>query len=177
MVHIRKMIPEDRSVVYEMLMQTDMFTMAEVNVAVELIDIYLFNKDQQDYDVYVAEFNEQVIGYICFGPTPATEATFDLYWIVVSPEMQSKGFGSQLLKFVEKEVMRQKGKLLIIETSSQHKYIPTQNFYKSRSYKLEARIKDFYRAGDDRLIFVKRFNNPVHGESKKNGTLEEAVAK
>jgi ribosomal protein S18 acetylase RimI-like enzyme len=177
MVHIRKMLPEDRGFLYEILMQTDMFTMAEVNVAVELIDTYLFNKDQKDYDVYVAEFNEQVIGYVCFGPTPATEATFDLYWIVVSPEMQNQGIGSQLLKYVEKEVIRQKGKLLIIETSSQHKYIPTQLFYKSKNYKLEARIKDFYRTGDDRLIFVKRFNNLTHGESRKNGTLEEAIAK
>ncbi|MCI0514716.1 GNAT family N-acetyltransferase [candidate division KSB1 bacterium] len=159
MYHIRKMFPEDRQVIYDILQQTEMFTIAEINVAMELIDTYLFNKEQQDYLIYVAESPEQeVAGYVCFGPTPAAEGTFDLYWIAVSPEVQNKGIGKQILNFVESEVKQQAGRIIIIETSSQSKYLPTQQFYLKNHYIIEARIKDFYKVGDDRLIFVKRFN-------------------
>ncbi|MBN1893296.1 GNAT family N-acetyltransferase [bacterium] len=157
MIDIRKMLPGDRSALYEILQQTDMFTMPEIEVAMELIDCYLFNKDQKDYLIYVAaEDKKNVVGYVCFGPTPATEGTYDLYWIAVSPDRQQEGIGKTLLQFVEQQVIQKQGKIIIIETSSQKKYKPTQQFYQSNRYALEARIKDFYKTGDDRLIFVKR---------------------
>lgn len=157
MAKIRKMIAQDRDVIFEILEKTIMFTQAEIDVAMELIDIFLTNKQQKDYIIYIAE-NErkEVVGYVCYGPTPATEGTFDLYWIAVSPKMQGKGIGKELLIFTEQEVLRQNGRLIIIETSSQPKYTPTQQFYLKNNYQVEARIKDFYSPGDDRLIFVKR---------------------
>ena len=157
MVKIRKMITQDRDVIFDIISKTDMFTQAEIDVAMELIDIFLTKKEQQDYLIYVAENKgKEVVGYVCYGPTPATEGTFDLYWIAVSPTMQGKGIGKELLSFTENYVLRQKGRLIIIETSSQLKYQPTQQFYIKNKYIIEARIKDFYRRGDDRLIFVKR---------------------
>ena len=157
MVKIRKMISQDRDVVFDIITKTNMFTQAEIDVAMELIDIFLTKKEQQDYLIYVAENKgKEVVGYVCYGPTPATEGTFDLYWIAVSPTMQGKGIGKELLSFTENYVLRQKGRLIIIETSSQSKYQPTQQFYVKNKYIIEARIKDFYRRGDDRLIFVKR---------------------
>lgn len=158
MTNIRKMFPEDRAELYEILQQTDMFTFAEISVAMELIDTYLFNKEQNDYEIYVAELGGEVVGYTCFGQTPAAEGTFDLYWIAVAPSMQNRGIGKELLLFTEQEIVHRKGRLLVIETSSQSKYHPTQQFYLKNNYIIEARIKDFYRVGDDRLIFTKRFN-------------------
>jgi len=103
----------------------------------------------------VAELEGRAVGYVCFGPTPATEGTYDLYWIAVSPKLHNKGIGRQLLNFTEREVVRMGGRLLIIETSSQEKYAPTQAFYLKNGYEIEARIRDFYRPGDDRLIYTK----------------------
>ncbi|MBC7186551.1 MAG: GNAT family N-acetyltransferase [Calditrichaeota bacterium] len=177
MITIRKLQPEDRAAVYEILQQTDMFTMAEVNVAMELIDTYLFNKEQRDYLVYAAVAESgQVAGYVCFGPTPATEGTFDLYWIAVAPAMQNQGVGKQLLQFVEEYVKSQNGRLIIIETSSQKKYLPTQQFYLRNNYTVEARIKDFYRPGDDRLIFAKRLNAMPEGGQTPHGRLAATTA-
>ncbi len=159
MVKIRNMLFEDRESVHQILTETDMFTAAEVAVAMELIDIFLKNEEQKDYIIFVAEDErKEVVGYVCYGPTPATDGTFDLYWIAVSPMMQQQGVGKKLLLFTEQEVVRQNGRMMIIETSSQPKYKPTQDFYVRNRYKVEARIKDFYRIGDDRLIFVKRLN-------------------
>ena len=164
MIKIRKMLSEDREPVYQIITQTKMFTEAEVTVAMELIDIYLTQKEQKDYIVYIAE-NErkEVVGYVCYVPTPATEGTFDLYWIAVSPAVQQQGVGKKLLAFTEQEIMRYNGRMIIIETSSQAKYKPTQDFYIRNHYEIEAQIKDFYRIGDDRLIFVKRIKQNYIG--------------
>jgi ribosomal protein S18 acetylase RimI-like enzyme len=170
MIRFRSMQPKDRAVIYEILQQTDMFTIPEINVAMELIDIYLFNEDQQDYIIYVATTDQnEVAGYVCFGPTPATEGTYDLYWIAVSPDLQMKGVGKQLLAFTEQEISRLRGRMIVIETSSQQKYTPTQQFYLKNNYHMEARIKDFYRSGDDRLIFTKRLNQNHNGGKTENG--------
>jgi ribosomal protein S18 acetylase RimI-like enzyme len=157
---IRTMTQDDRLFVLMILEQTQMFTQAEIDVALELIDLFLTNRDQKDYFIYVAENEfQEITGYACFGPTPATEGTFDLYWIAVSPNHQNQGIGKQLLEFSEAEMRKLNGRLVIIETSGQEKYSKTQQFYFHNQYLLEARIKDFYRPLDDRLIYVKRLND------------------
>jgi ribosomal protein S18 acetylase RimI-like enzyme len=176
MISIRKMLPQDRSAIYEILQQTDMFTMPEISVAMDLIDAFLFNKEQKDYLIFVVTTgHDEVVGYICFGPTPATEGTFDIYWIAIAPYLQKKGIGKELLKFVENQIIEKNGRIIIVETSSQQKYALTKQFYLKNSYNLEARIKDFYRFGDDRLIFVKRLYKPI--ENKENGKMAENLRK
>lgn len=156
MINIRTLQAPDRAPIAALLRETGFFTGKEIDVALELIDVYLKDKNQKDYLIYVAESDaREVAGYVCYGPTPVAEGTYDLYWIAVAPRFQRHGIGKQLLSFIEQEVQGQSGRLIIIETSSQEKYGSTQNFYLRSQYELAARIKDYYRAGDDRLIFVK----------------------
>jgi ribosomal protein S18 acetylase RimI-like enzyme len=156
---LRPMVKADRQPVLELIRATGFFTPDEVKVAEELIDIYLQQPDQRDYFIVVVE-NEQgrVAGYMTYGPTPLTEGTWDLYWIAVSPADQGKGYGQQLVRWLEEEVRKRKGRLIIIETSSQPKYEPTRKFYEKLGYAEVARIPDFYRPGDDRVIFGKYFS-------------------
>ena len=155
-IRIRPFTLEDRVPILDILHRTRMFTHEEIEVARELIDAWLYHPEQKDYILYTAEGEGKVTGYVCYGPTPATEGTFDLYWIAVDPIYQRSGIGKQLLLFTEKRIQEGNGRLIIIETSSQEKYAPTRSFYERNGYTLEARIKDFYRVGDDRLIYVKR---------------------
>ena len=156
-IRIRPFTLEDRSPILEILYRTRMFTPLEIEVARELIDAWLYHPEQKDYILYTAEGEGKVTGYVCYGHTPATEGSFDLYWIAVDPLYQRSGIGKELLLFTEKRIQECNGRLIIIETSSQEKYAPTRSFYERNGYTLEARIKDFYRVGDDRLIYVKRF--------------------
>jgi ribosomal protein S18 acetylase RimI-like enzyme len=135
-----------------------MFTPAEVDVAEELIDIYLGVPEQQDYRVVVIE-NERkrVAGYLTWGPTPLAEDAYDLYWMAVSPAEQGKGHGKALVRWLEAEVRKVGGRMIIIETSSQTSYHPTRQFYINLDYKEVARIPDYYKAGDDRVIYAKYF--------------------
>jgi ribosomal protein S18 acetylase RimI-like enzyme len=96
-----------------------------------------------------------VCGYYCVGPTPATAATFDLYWIAVDPAMQGKRIGKGLEEHAVEAVRARGGRLIIAETSSQPKYAATREFYLRRGYAEVARIKEYYRPGDDLVVYGK----------------------
>src|SRR5690349_17671987 len=81
---------------------TGLFRPDEVAIAVELLDEALAGDD--DYRFLGAYADDELVGYACWGPTPGTTGTFDLYWIVVDPTRQGKGVGTQLLQAVETEL-------------------------------------------------------------------------
>jgi ribosomal protein S18 acetylase RimI-like enzyme len=153
---VRPLTNADRELVIDIIKATRFFVPDEIKVAEELIDIYLSQPGQQDYQIVVAEDGKgKVTGYMTYGPTPLTEGTWDLYWIAVSPEVQGQGYGQLLVRYLENEVKKKGGRLVMIETSSQPKYLPTRKFYEKLGYREMARIPDFYRPGDDRVIFGK----------------------
>lgn len=88
-----------------MLIKTRAFTSVEIDVAMELIDIVLKDRVQKDYQIKcIVNDQDLAIGYICYGPTPMTQGTFDLYWIAVDSEYQEQGAGSRLLGSLEEGV-------------------------------------------------------------------------
>jgi ribosomal protein S18 acetylase RimI-like enzyme len=127
-----------------------------VRVAEEVIDSYLKDLVGSGYHILVAEVDSTVTGYICYGSTPLTEGTWDIYWMAVAQEKQNQGIGNALIKSAEKEIVRAKGRLTIIETSSTPVYEKTRHFYLSHGYEVVCRIPDFYAPGDDKLILQKR---------------------
>jgi ribosomal protein S18 acetylase RimI-like enzyme len=157
-VQIRPLHREDRSPIEEMVVSSGKFTPVEIAVAMELVDEALTRGEASGYIVAVLEEGEHrppVQGYVCYGLTPLTDGVYDLYWIVVDPASQGKGFGRRLLDFVERDVVRRGGRMLLIETSSQQTYDATIRFYQRSGYEVAARIKNFYRIGDDKLVFSK----------------------
>jgi ribosomal protein S18 acetylase RimI-like enzyme len=99
---------------------------------------------------------DTVTGYACYGPTPGTDRTFDLYWIAVHPTAQGAGEGSELLREVERRLRERGGRLLVVETSSRASYLATRRFYERRGYGEAARVASFYAPSDDRLVYTKR---------------------
>ena len=157
---IRPLVAADRSGIFRILENAGNFTPAEVGIALELIDEWLELGEHSGYLTYVLEARDpdksEVLGYVCFGPTPLTESTFDLYWIAVDKSKHRGGVGKRLLKFSEEEVLRRGGKMLLIETSSQETYGGTIQFYERTGYELVGKIPEYYKPGDDKLIFAKR---------------------
>ena len=142
----------------KILQNTPEFKSSEVVVAEEVIDSYLDNPGKSGYYILVANDNSVVVGYVCYGPTPLTEGTWDLYWIAVAPDRQQQGIGRTLLKAAEQNIRDSEGRLVIIETSSVPDYEKTRNFYLNHDYEIMARIPDFYAPGDGKLILQKRFS-------------------
>jgi len=149
----------DRAAVEDILKRVGNFSTVEIACALELVDLYLHDRHQCDYRVAIAEdSSSNVRAYVCWGPTPLTRGTYDLYWIATDPEVQGAGFGHDLVQYVEDRVQNENGRLLIAETSSKESYGNTVGFYRRLHYEEASRIRDFYDAGDDKITFVKRFS-------------------
>ena len=85
-----------------------------------------------------------------------SERGWELLWIAVSAQRQGEGIGGELLRFAEQQVQANKGRMLLIETSSLPKYQKTRAFYLQHGYSEVARIPDFYTDGESKVIFAKR---------------------
>ena len=155
-IKIRPMTGEDKPAIMQILRATPEFKPSEVVVAEEVLNSYL-NGPSAGYFTLVAETDAAAIaGYVCFGTTPLTEGTWDIYWIAVAREMQGKGIGAALLTVAENKIKQVEGRLIFAETSSIPEYDKTRRFYQSRGYAVVAQIADFYVPGDDKVIFQKR---------------------
>jgi ribosomal protein S18 acetylase RimI-like enzyme len=158
---IRPAERKDRDRIHEVLIATGRFNADEVRIAIDLVDQAFAHPERGEYLIHVLEDPDSgprrmIQGYVCFGATPLADGVFDLYWIAVDPKQQGNGFGQVLLKFVENEVRRQRGRMLLIETSSKESYAPTIRFYQRSGYDEISRIKDFYRIEDDKVVFCKK---------------------
>lgn len=174
---IRPLLPADREGVIRILESAGNFTVDEVATALELIDEWLEGGEERGYLTYVLEEDSVgVLGYVCFGPTPLTEWTYDLYWIAVDKSKHRGGVGKRLLKFAEVEVTRRGGRLLLIETSSQETYGGTIQFYERTGYELAGKIRDYYKLGDDKLIFAKTIARAEESTRNRADEKEQALA-
>lgn len=153
---IREPRPDDRPYLLEALRSGRNFTDEEVAVALELVDNAL-EHGQHDYSVRVADLDtRQAAGYICFGRTPMTLATYDLYWVVTHARARGRGVASTLIRAMEAELRTVGACSIRVETSLQESYGPARNLYERLGYPVLARFPDFYRPGDDLLVYYKR---------------------
>src|SRR5262249_53355604 len=100
-------------------------------------------------------------GYVCYGPTPMTDGTFDLYWIATRAAFRGRGVGTRLILAMEAEVRARGGRLVRLETSLLGEYDAARSVYARLSYAEVGRIRDFYRIGDDLITLAKRLDVPA----------------
>ena len=173
-VRLGPLRPRDRARVAELLVSTAVFSGDEIDVALQLFDATVDGRgtagaddaNVPDYEFTGAFDGERLLGYACTGPTPATEGTFDLYWLAVDPAAQGKGIGTTLVRAVERELRDRGARMLLVETSSRPDYSNTRAFYARCGYTEAARIKDFYAPADDRIMLTTRLT-PERGAATR----------
>lgn len=165
----------DRPRLAELLAATGAFNADEIQVALSLFDVSIEDgesrrsfalrgdtsptPDSEDDYEFLGAFDEQgdrLIGYACFGATPATDGTYDLYWLAVDPAAQGRGTGTALVRAVEEKLLGRGARLLVVETSSRPDYEGTRRFYARSGYTEAARVRDFYAPADDRIVLTTR---------------------
>jgi ribosomal protein S18 acetylase RimI-like enzyme len=153
-MRIRSPLPRDRDAIAALITQGP-FKPTEISCAIELLDAALGRADT--YEALVVE-DPTVFGYVCFGATPMTMGTFDIYWIVVAPEVQGRGMGSALLAETERQLAARSAHSITIriETSSLEGEGGATRFYERAGYKRVGLIEGFYRPGDDLITLAKR---------------------
>ncbi|MGQ9621591.1 MAG: GNAT family N-acetyltransferase, partial [Bacteroidales bacterium] len=149
---------EDARRIHEIVESTGYFYDYEIDVAIELIEERLRKGEESEYYFVFAEIDGKTVAFSCYGPDPVTRSSFELYWIVTHKNYTGKGIGRKLLDETHLQARRMGCTLIVAETSGRERYASTRSFYDKSEYKLEAIIKDYYDKGDDKCIYVKRFN-------------------
>jgi ribosomal protein S18 acetylase RimI-like enzyme len=149
---LRPLTPADRDRLEAITRATGLFGDDEIPVALEVFDAAVAGSD--DYTALGAIAGDALAGWICWGPTPCTVGTYDLYWIAVDPAQHNAGIGSLLLAAMERQLAGL-ARLVVVETAGRAAYAPTRAFYERRGYTAAARIPDFYAPGDDQVVYTK----------------------
>jgi ribosomal protein S18 acetylase RimI-like enzyme len=106
-------------------------------------------------DIWLLASDEQPMGVLYCTPEPMTSGTWNILMLLVHPNAHGQGYGRALIAHIEELVAVRKARLLIVETSGVEDFERTRSFYAQCGYTEEARIRNFYAASDDKVVFVK----------------------
>lgn len=149
--------PGDAESVERLVRLTKVFRGPEIDIAKELVEEHLRRgAAASGYHFLFADGAQDLDGYVCFGPIPATDARFELYWIAIRPDTCRKGLGRELQNATEEKLRSMGAKYLIAETSTTAAYAPARGFYLSVGYEHLGDIPNWYSDADGRAVFGKR---------------------
>lgn len=154
-LRLRELTAADPAALTALLERTGAFSAVEVAVARELMDARLEKGEASGYRFRVAERAGSLAGYACWGNTPLTAHTWDLYWIAADPSAHSAGVGRALLLEAEADIAASGGRLVVIETSSRAPYGRARAFYLRHGYTLAVVFEHFYADGDHKHVYTK----------------------
>ena len=105
---------------------------------------------------WIVFYDGKVKAAAYYVPEPLTDGTWNVLMIAVDPDMHGAGIGTQLMHFIERELTGEGVRILLVETSGALDFKRTRGFYDRLGYEREARIREYYAVGDDKIIFRKR---------------------
>jgi GNAT superfamily N-acetyltransferase len=153
---IRPTTPADTPALLTISEGTGVFLPADVEALEEVLADYHDGNHQWGHRSVTYEQDGQPIGFAYYAPAAMTDRTWELWWIVVSKQIQARGVGGQLLQHVEDAIRGENGRLLLLETSSLPSYELTRRFYVKNGYHVVAELKDFYADGHHKVVYGKR---------------------
>jgi ribosomal protein S18 acetylase RimI-like enzyme len=157
-MNLRRSLREaDIPSIQRILEEVGVFTPEEVACGVELAQQTVAG--EEGYHWVLAEEDSELLGLICYGSVPLTVGTWDLYWILRSPRGKKQGVAARLLEACEEDINNRNARLLVLNTSGTLPYQPARDFYLRHGFRLTARIPEYYRPGDDLLIFTKKMGS------------------
>jgi GNAT superfamily N-acetyltransferase len=154
---IRPTTPAETDELVALTEATGLFRPLEVQALREVLDDYHAQNHADGHRSVSYHAEGRLLGFAYYAPAEMTDRAWHLWWIVVRKDQQARGVGTQLLRFVEEDICRQRGRVLFIETGSLPHYELTRRFYVKNGYEQHATLKDFYAAGDSMVVFRKAF--------------------
>ncbi|WP_411892125.1 GNAT family N-acetyltransferase [Yoonia sp. SDW83-1] len=97
----------------------------------------------------------QAVGLCYTVPEELADGTWNMLALAVRPDLQGNGLGAALVSAAEQHLKDNGQRVLIVETSGTEGFALTRKFYAQIGYEEEARIRDFWADGDDKVIFRK----------------------
>ena len=147
--NIRPVTPEDIPSLKAVIEANDLFPSDMLD---DMISDY-FNHNSND--LWLTYEDNQPVAIAYCAPERMTEGTWNLLLIAVHPDYQAKGYGTSILNYIEQMLAARGERLLLVETSSLDSFELAQAFYLKCGYEKEAQIREFYQAGEDKIVFRK----------------------
>lgn len=143
--------------IYNLLERSGFFYEYEINICMKMMEETLYDEEQDDdYIWMVAENNNDIVAFLCYGKNPLSTHSWDVYWIAVDKSYKDRGIGTILLKDCEKKILMSGGEYIWIETSGRPKYVSTHKFYQSKEYEKIAELPEYYDRGDSKIVYRKK---------------------
>jgi ribosomal protein S18 acetylase RimI-like enzyme len=120
----------------------------------EMINSFLSGDESSDQWL-TSEVDGKAVGFCYAAPEELTDGAWNMLALAVVPLLQGKGHGGALVAQLEATLKGRGQRLLIAETSGRDAFARTREFYHRNGYIEEARIRDFWAAGDDKIVFWK----------------------
>lgn len=154
---IRSARESDTAGVIDVAVSSGLFDPAESGTVADLMDDFFTRASRQGHGCVldVDDVDGVPLGVAYYQPTAATDGTWTLLMIAVRRDRQGQGHGGMLLRHVEDVLRDQQQRLLLVETSGVPGFAATRQFYRQAGYAEEARVRDYYGAGDDMVLYRK----------------------
>lgn len=151
---IRPATPDDQKALIAIAEAIGLFSPQELEELSSMLAEY-FNGNLGSDRFWSVYDDGKPVGVAYYAPEPYADGTWNLYFIAVHPNRQGEGIGGKLLHYVEQMLTERGERVLLVETSGLPNFERTRAFYRKHGYDEEARIREFYKAGDDKIIFRK----------------------
>jgi ribosomal protein S18 acetylase RimI-like enzyme len=152
---IRTTIFEDSAPIIALAVATGLSPANETDALSKVLADYFSGALGEGHVWVTDEEDGRLQGILYYAPESMADRTWYVYMIAVSPECQGQGRGTALMQYVEKTLQGTGERLLLVETSGLPTFERTRTFYAKLGYEKEARIRDFYATGDDKIVFRK----------------------
>jgi ribosomal protein S18 acetylase RimI-like enzyme len=134
---IRPTTPDDTAAILALAISSGLFPPDATDEVAAVLAGSLAGENGPDH-VWLTDDDGGPVGVAYYAPERLTEGTWNLYMLAVSPDRQRQGRGAALVR-----------------TSGRGSFERTRAFYRALGYDEEARIREFYKAGDDKVVFRK----------------------
>ncbi len=149
---VRPAFPADKAALTEIAVDSGLFPPGAAGDFGRELDTQLGAADQGHHWL-VAERDGEPVAAAYYAPETFADGTYNLHFIAARKALQGADLGSTLLQRVEADLRERGARVLITETSGLEGFELTRKFYLKHGYSEEARIRDFYTAGDDKVVF------------------------
>jgi ribosomal protein S18 acetylase RimI-like enzyme len=150
---IRLTTPDDTNKLLLLAEATGLFEPDHIEELAQMLGQYFSDRADSE-DLWFTDDDNEPVGVAYVAPERMTKGTWNLYLIAIH-HYQRQGHGAALLSHVEQMLAKRGERVLLVETSGLQDFEYVRAFYRKSGYDEEARIREFYKAGEDKIIFRK----------------------
>ena len=149
---IRNTVRTDKAALLSIVKNSGQFDEAGLAHVEQTLESHLGGEGES---LWLTADDGEPVGVAYCAPEPVTQGTWNLLMLWTRKDKEGQGHGAALISHIEQALADRSCRLLIVETSGLPEFENARAFYGKSEFSQEARIRDFFAAGDDKLVYTK----------------------